>query len=153
MLDRGSAAWEWVIGVESCGSTVEASVGMAELTPEGKTVSDYRGFPAHVARLHDGKVFVRGSETGRRGELAEVNAPGDAVRVGTNVVYAAIHNYGGTIKPKKAKYLKFMVGGQWASKKEVTIPQRQFLGIGDRQVDKINGVVDAWVEDLLGPAK
>ena len=42
-------------------------------------------------------------------------------KVGTNLVYAPIHEFGGTIRAKKAKYLRFKVNGQWVSKKQVTI--------------------------------
>ncbi len=47
--------------------------------------------------------------------------------VGTNVKYARLQNFGGTITAKKAKYLKFRVGSRWVSKKSVTIPARPFF--------------------------
>lgn len=51
----------------------------------------------------------------------------DRAEIGTNVKYAAIHQFGGVIKAKSSKYLKFRIGGQWAQKKQVTIPARPFL--------------------------
>lgn len=47
--------------------------------------------------------------------------------VGTNKKYAKIHEYGGTIRPKTAKYLKFKAGGRFYSAQEVTIPERSYL--------------------------
>ena len=48
--------------------------------------------------------------------------------IGTNVVYAPIHEFGGIIVPKRAKWLRFMVRpGQWVSVKKVTMPKRPFL--------------------------
>ena len=44
-----------------------------------------------------------------------------------DVVYAGIHEYGGTIKPKGGGYLKFKIGDQFVSVKEVVIPARPFL--------------------------
>lgn len=47
--------------------------------------------------------------------------------IGTNVVYAPTHEYGATITPKRGKYLKFQIMGQWKSVRQVVIPKRQFL--------------------------
>jgi phage gpG-like protein len=55
--------------------------------------------------------------------------PGGFV-IGTNVLYAAIHQYGGTIKAKNSPYLRFRVprrNGRWVRVKQVTIPQRQMV--------------------------
>lgn len=54
-----------------------------------------------------------------------------SVAWGSNRVYAAIHQFGGTIKPVNGKHLKFRVGGNggWVSVKSVTIPARPYLGI------------------------
>jgi phage gpG-like protein len=43
------------------------------------------------------------------------------------VVYAAIHEFGGIIRPKNAKYLVFQIGGKWISTKKVTMPAREWL--------------------------
>lgn len=52
--------------------------------------------------------------------------------VGTNKLYAAIHQFGGTIKAKDADYLSFRIpGGGHVRVKSVTIPARPFLGISD----------------------
>ena len=41
--------------------------------------------------------------------------------VGTNLVYARIHDQGGEISAKNAKYLTFKVGGKWVRVKRVRI--------------------------------
>jgi phage virion morphogenesis protein len=58
----------------------------------------------------------------------------DAVQVGTNVIYGAVHQFGAFIRAKGAGYLKFKIGDRWTSKKAVSIRPRPFLGIsaGDR---------------------
>lgn len=48
-------------------------------------------------------------------------------RVGSPVVYAAIHEYGGIIRPKNAKYLVFRIEGKWIRTKKVTMPKREWL--------------------------
>ncbi len=57
--------------------------------------------------------------------------------VGTDVVYARIHEYGGTIVPKVAKALRFVIGDKTIVAKSVTMPQRSFLRstLSDREQD------------------
>lgn len=47
--------------------------------------------------------------------------------VGTNVIYARIHEFGGVIVPKNAVVLHFQIGGIDIFAKQVTIPERSFL--------------------------
>ena len=48
-------------------------------------------------------------------------------RIGNNLIYARIHEYGGVIKAKKAKALRFQIGGKWVMVKSVTMPERSYL--------------------------
>lgn len=55
-----------------------------------------------------------------------------AVRIGTNLVYAAIHEFGGIITPKNGEFLVFEVEGfgGWTDKvfaRQVEIPARPYL--------------------------
>lgn len=45
----------------------------------------------------------------------------------SDVIYGPIHEFGGTIKPKVGKYLKFQIAGQWKTVKQVVIPAKPFL--------------------------
>ena len=54
--------------------------------------------------------------------------PDGSLLVGSNKVYARIHQNGGTIEAKHKPYLIFKVGGQFVKVKKVTMPQRRFLG-------------------------
>lgn len=49
------------------------------------------------------------------------------IGAGSNVVYARIHEFGGTIKAKNAPFLKFQIGGRWAQVKQVQIPARPYV--------------------------
>ena len=77
-----------------------------------------------------------------RGHLSQTlsyNTTQDGLEFGSNRVYAAIHQFGGTIRPQNAKALN--VGGRPA--KSVTIPARPWLGIGSNdERDIINTVKD-----------
>lgn len=55
-------------------------------------------------------------------------AGGYAVQVGTNLVYAPVHEFGAVIKPRKARMLRWQDdSGQWHAAKQVTIPARPYL--------------------------
>ena len=64
-------------------------------------------------------------------DRSRLNADNPSVRVGTNLVYARIHEFGGIIKPKKAKWLAFFVGKGAARRfirtKKVTMPARPYF--------------------------
>ncbi|MEM6504803.1 MAG: HK97 gp10 family phage protein [Planctomycetota bacterium] len=50
------------------------------------------------------------------------------VRVGTNLQYAKIHEFGGVITPTRAKALKFQLAdGSWRTARRVVIPARPFI--------------------------
>lgn len=54
---------------------------------------------------------------------------GASAEVGNPVRYAAIHQFGGTIKAKTKKALRFKIGDQWVTRESVTIPARPFFPI------------------------
>lgn len=67
-------------------------------------------------------------DTGRLMAAITHEATNQYANIGTNTVYARIHQIGGTIKPKKAPYLVFKDHkGGFIHAKEVTIPARPFL--------------------------
>jgi HK97 gp10 family phage protein len=63
-------------------------------------------------------------------QLGELTISGDQaeVNIGTNVVYAAIHEFGGIIKARNAKALVFKTkDGRWHTCKSVTMPARPYM--------------------------
>jgi len=56
---------------------------------------------------------------------------GDSVSWGTNRIYGAQRQFGGEIRPVRAKGLRFRLGGngQWVTASKVTQPARPYLGI------------------------
>ena len=104
------------------------------------------GTPWAPLKIRTGKIL---SDTGRLKNSFSHKAGDDEVEVGTNVLYAALQNFGGTIRPKKAKALAFPgKNGTTIFAKKVTIPARPFIGIEQRQVNKIHQVIDKWVQDM-----
>ncbi|MBK1868258.1 phage virion morphogenesis protein [Aestuariivirga sp. YIM B02566] len=73
----------------------------------------------------------------------------DQVSWGSNLVYAAIHQRGGTIRPKRAKRLAFRVGNQMVFARQVNIPARPYLGFSSANLAEIRETVHAWIEERL----
>ena len=97
--------------------------------------------------------FQRG--THRTGDLknyikAEQTSQVAAV-VGTDLVYAAIHEFGGTIVPRTAKALVFQTrDGNWVRTQKVRIPKRPYLyPAADSERDKIIAEFTELIETEL----
>lgn len=80
-----------------------------------------------------------------------------SVAVGTNVIYAAIHQVGGTIRAKTSKGLRFRSPGNggWVRKSEVEMPRRAFLGLDADDEAEIRALCADWlgaVDDAAGGA-
>jgi len=97
------------------------------------------------------------TDTARLRQSITHRVTGDAVEVGTNVAYAAIHQLGGktrarTIRPRRKKALSFVVGGRRVTVRSVrhpgaTIPARPFLGLDDGDRDAIERIVARYIAE------
>jgi phage virion morphogenesis protein len=94
------------------------------------------------ARLGGGKTLI---ESARLLQSQTHIASDTGVEVGTNVLYAAVHQLGATIRPVAAPKLKFKIGDRWATKSEVTIPARPFLGISNDDETEIVAITEDWL--------
>jgi phage virion morphogenesis protein len=65
--------------------------------------------------------------------------------VGTNLVYAAIHQAGGTIRPKRGRALNTPFGPRGA----VRMPARPFLGFGAYETEEIEEILGRHLRDAL----
>lgn len=50
-----------------------------------------------------------------------------SIKIGTDVIYAAIHEFGGVITPVQAKLLHFVINGEDIFAKQVHMPARPYL--------------------------
>lgn len=76
-------------------------------------------------------------------------AGSDSVEIGSNWKYAAIHHFGGTIRAKRAKALRFRIGDTWVMKKAVTIPARPALGVNDEDERYLVETAEDWLKLTL----
>ncbi len=95
-----------------------------------------------------GKTLV---DSARLYQSVTHNAWPSGVAVGTNVEFAATHQFGATIKAKTAKglFIKFKHRGSNKSEirrpQQVTIPRRAFLGLSDADETEIMTIAERYV--------
>lgn len=76
-----------------------------------------------------------------------------ALAIGTNVVYAAIHEFGGVITPKQAKALAFEIGGELIFAQSVEIKAHPYLRPAmDENVQAVADEINATLAYLLARA-
>lgn len=61
------------------------------------------------------------------------------------IPYAWILNAGGIIKPKKKKFLRFKLGGQWQFRKFVVMPERRFIGLSNEDQQMLLDLVYSFL--------
>lgn len=114
-----------------------------EESPEGT-----KWKPSIRASKEGGRTLTKsaGLKTSIKAEADETGAA-----VGTNLIYAATHQFGDerTIRAKKSRYLRFQVGGRWVSvpSVRVNIPARPFLGVSKEDEEEIRAVLEEIFEE------
>lgn len=102
--------------------------------------------PAYAA-IKRGPGILRASLMLQRSITFEAG-PG-FVMWGSNRIYAAIHQFGGTIVPKSAKALVFKLSTGIVRVQSVTIPARPYLGFGEAERVITLDVVETFIENAL----
>lgn len=104
---------------------------------------DGRPWKTSIRARQDGRKTLAVSRQLATSIQPESSAKG--VEYGTNLKYAAIHQFGGTIRAKGDGLLKFKIGDQWISKREVKIPARPYLGINEEDMREIVHIIEEAV--------
>ncbi len=65
--------------------------------------------------------------TGRLRRSIQSRRTSNVVQIGSNVVYARIQELGGTIRPRRARFLRFQVNGRWVAVRQVSIRAKRYL--------------------------
>ncbi len=109
--------------------------------------------PSLRVRLEGGKTLVKSGSSGLRGSITS-RASSRSVEVGTNKIYAGIHQFGGIIRPKNAKFLAFGLPGGLGLRrvKEVEMPARPFLGLSTEDESELFAQVADYSRAAMGSA-
>jgi phage virion morphogenesis protein len=119
---------------------------------ESQSDPDGNPWPPSLRALTEGGTTL--TDKGQLRDRMEKEASDEGVAVGTNVIYAAIHQMGGTIHAKSSKGLRFRAGGNggWVTKMSVNIPQRAFLGVSESNSEEIEALAVVWLARAAGEA-
>lgn len=117
-----------------------------ETDPDGNAWAPLN--PAY-AEIKRGPGILRASLMLQRSITFEAGVA--SVTVGSNRIYAAIHQFGGKIVPKNAKALQFKMGaaGGFVRVQSVTIPARPYLGFGAKEIEVTLDVVEVFTMRAL----
>ncbi len=89
----------------------------------------------------------------RSGALArsiDYAVSGNQAVVGSGLIYAAIHQYGGTILPKKGDRLAFRIGNRQVFARKVTMPARPFVGLSGEDRGELVRAAVLYLRSLIG---
>lgn len=138
MIARGE---DLTPAMDSIGMGLEASIierfNETSIAPSGAAWT-----PSKAAQEEGRRTLIK---SGNLRDSITHRASRDETQVGSNVVYAAIHQFGGTIRAKTAKGLRFKIGDRFVTKREVTIPARPFLGLSDEDRTMIREEIVAFL--------
>ncbi|HRD45709.1 MAG TPA: phage virion morphogenesis protein [Caulobacter sp.] len=96
--------------------------------------------PSLRAQITGGRTLT---EAGHLAASISSRSGRDWAEWGANRIYAAIHQFGGVIRARNAKALRFaLAGGGFATVKSVTLPARPFLGLSTDDVADIVHIIE-----------
>lgn len=83
-------------------------------------------------------------------ESIDYAVAGNQAVVGSGKPYAAIHQFGGTIVPKKADRLAFRIGNRQIFAKKVTMPARPYVGLSGEDRAELVRAAALYIRRLFG---
>ncbi len=117
----------------------------SETAPSGE-----RWKPSLRAKIEGGKTLS--DRTTLRHSIHSVAGSSD-VEVGTNLIYAGVHQFGATIRAKSEAGLRFRLPGGLGYRRvmEVEIPARPFLGLSADDEAEVIAQVEDYAAAAIGP--
>jgi phage virion morphogenesis protein len=117
--------------------------------PDGKPWAALN--PAYAEIRRTGPILVQGAAL--RDSMTFRTGPRELV-IGSPMIYAAIHQFGGKIVPKKARALRFNLGDgvgglKRVAVRSVVIPARPYLGISEQDRIDIVKVANGFLGRVL----
>ncbi len=127
-----------------------ASVGEALVSGTIRRFNDEES-PKGEKWEKSGRAIAEGgqtlSDTAHLRKSIDFAATPTKVMVGSNLLYARIHQLGGSIKPKKGEALKYKgKNGKDVFIKEVNMPARPYLGVSKADMDEVRATMAAFIK-------
>lgn len=129
---------------------------MAQVTPRQRQIALMQGGFVVEAFAKDNVRKQHLIDTGNLRNAITAELEGDeAVTIGPrNVVYAAIHEFGGTITAKNSPYLVFQTAdGAWHKVRSVTMPAKPYMRPAvDEHKPEVNQAVGGYLREQIKKA-
>lgn len=117
-------------------------IGTTNVSPDGVD------WPKSLRAKESGGLTLH--DTGRLMRSITAEANDREVRVGSNLIYAGVHQAGATIRPVSGDLLSFtLANGTKVVCSHVTIPARPYLGISIAEGETITELVGKHFDNLL----
>lgn len=130
---------------ESIGAVMKLETQL--LFDNGRDIDGSSFIPSIRAQTQGGKTLVdKGNLRSSIDYLASSAGVEWGASRGLTDVYAATHNFGRRITPKKAAMLRFKVADKWIFRTSVTIPRRQFVGFNSRLQNRVTETIVKYLE-------
>ena len=116
---------------------------------DDETAPDGSKWPQSIrARVEGGKTLT---DSARLKMSITHRSDSSSAEWGTNVIYAAVHQSGATIRPVSAKALSFRLPGnlRFVSVKEVVIPARPFIGLSAEDEEEIVALGEDYFAEVF----
>lgn len=141
-----------VIGLEELRVNIGRQIDRASPAAVGRAIARGAEVVERAAKTnikrHD--LILTGDLRASIRYIIRENKTGADALIGTDKIYAAIHEFGGVITPKSAPALVFEIDGQLIITQSVTIPERPYLrpALDDNKPAIFNAVAKSLKEEL-----
>ena len=100
--------------------------------------------PKTLKRKKNSRILV---ESGELHGSIHHEVQGDTVAIGTNLKYAGVHQFGGTIQRERRRRSAkgFMLGGEPVAQSKIAIPARPFLGLSKSDEKQVTDIVQKHI--------
>ncbi len=97
----------------------------------------------------NGSVGKTLAKSGALKSSLRIQATSSGVALGTNLIYASIHQTGGEIKAKSKRGLRFKIGDRFVRVNKVIIPARPYLGVSDEDSKEVTATVNNFMREII----
>lgn len=115
------------------------------VTPEGTPFAPLN--PLYAAGKPAGVGILQ--STGNLRNHLTTALHGSTLIWGSNLEYAAVHQFGAVIRRRSAPALVFRIGGSWFRKQSVTIPARPYLGFNGEDREAAVATLETFFRGCL----
>ncbi|MDE7547217.1 phage virion morphogenesis protein [Acetobacter fabarum] len=117
--------------------------------PDGVSWESYAPLNPLYAAVEKKGVGILVESGKLRGSIRSV-VVGSELLVGSDEIYAPVHQFGAVIQPKNGRHLSFIMGGHLWHVDSVLIEARPYLGLSDEDVLMIMEELEAVFDRALG---